>query len=150
MRIGIDLGAKTGLAWTRECSEHDYTCLNLVKPKDDKSQRFITLKHELDIRFGALRPDIVYYEDVKRHAGTLAAHAYGGYLAVLRMTCQEKGVKLVPIGVGTVKKHATGKGNASKQMMLEAAKKYFGYEGKNDNIADALWILQTGLDKERF
>ena len=39
-----------------------------------------------------------------------------------------------------VKKHATGKGNANKQAMIDAAKKKFG-EIKDDNQADALWIL---------
>ena len=40
-----------------------------------------------------------------------------------------------------IKKHATGKGNASKPMMIEAARNKLGYTGADDNEADALWIL---------
>jgi hypothetical protein len=36
----------------------------------------------------------VYYEDVKQHAGTLAAHVYGGFLACLEMWCAANNVPL--------------------------------------------------------
>jgi hypothetical protein len=42
----------------------------------------------------------VYYEDVKQHAGTLAAHVYGGFLACLEMWCAANNVPLRPVGVG--------------------------------------------------
>jgi Holliday junction resolvasome RuvABC endonuclease subunit len=42
--------------------------------------------------------------------------------------------------VGTIKKHATGKGNAPKQAMIHAACKR-GFSPADDNEADAIAIL---------
>ena len=85
--------------------------------------------------------DAVYYEDVKNHAGVLAAHAYGGFLAMLQTWCAtNKGVRLYSFGVGQIKKAWTGKGNAKKETMIEEARRR-GFVPKDDNHADALAIL---------
>jgi Holliday junction resolvasome RuvABC endonuclease subunit len=42
----------------------------------------------------------------------------------------------------TIKKFATGSGNAKKPQMIAALKTRLGIETTNDNIADALWILE--------
>ena len=84
--------------------------------------------------------DAIYYEDVRRHLGTDAAHVYGGYLATLQAFCCEKNIKLVPVSVGTIKKHWTGKGNANKYEMIKEARKR-GFQPIDDNEADALAIL---------
>ena len=46
---------------------------------------FVTFLTHLRNQHGAIHA--VYYEDVKQHAGTLAAHAYGGFLASLQIWC---------------------------------------------------------------
>lgn len=82
----------------------------------------------------------VYFEDVKRHEGVLAAHAYGGFLAMLQAWCATNHIAMHPLGVGEIKKHWTGKGNANKAMMIAAAKD-LGHAPVDDNHADALAIL---------
>jgi len=83
----------------------------------------------------------VYFEDVKRHQGVLAAHAYGGFLAILQAWCYTNGrIPMYPLGVGQIKQAWTGKGNADKQKMIAAAKQR-GFAPKDDNHADALAIL---------
>jgi hypothetical protein len=89
----------------------------------------------------------VYYEDVKQHAGTLAAHVYGGFLACLEMWCAANNVRLEPVGVGVVKKHWTGKGNADKAAMCETARAR-GFRPKDNNEADALAILSLAQHLE--
>ena len=37
---------------------------------------------------------------------------------------------------------ATGKGNARKPLMIANAKSLYGYDGEDDNIADALHLLK--------
>jgi crossover junction endodeoxyribonuclease RuvC len=54
----------------------------------------------------------VYYEDVKNHVGVLAAHAYGGFQAHLQYWCEINRIPCTPLGVGQIKKHWTGRGNA--------------------------------------
>ena len=89
----------------------------------------------------------VYYEDVKQHAGTLAAHVYGGFLAMLEMWYAANNLPLWPVGVGQVKKHWTGKGNADKLAMVETARSK-GFHPKDNNQADALAILSLAQHTE--
>lgn len=91
----------------------------------------------------------VYYEDVKRHAGTLAAHAYGGFLAVLQIWCANNNkTGMYPLGVGVIKKAWTGNGSAKKDLMIEAAKQH-GFDPIDDNHADALAIMAMACAHQR-
>ena len=89
-------------------------------------------------------PDQVVYEEVRRHAGTDAAHVYGGLQAVLTAWCEDNKVPYEAVSVGTIKKFATGKGNASKEQMIEAVTSW-GYSPDDDNAADALALLHYWL-----
>ena len=83
------------------------------------------------------------YEEVRRHAGTDAAHVYGGIVAMIAAVCEERKTPYMAIPVGTVKKHATGKGNASKDEMVAAATARWTHATVDDNEADALWIASA-------
>lgn len=108
--------------------------------------RFVRFRDSLD-RLDKHAPiRRVYLEEVRGHRGTDAAHVYGGLLAVLTAWCEMKEIPYAGIPVGTVKKHATGKGNSKKEIMIEAAERRFGKSGLTDNEADALWILSAGLE----
>jgi hypothetical protein len=83
----------------------------------------------------------IVFEEVRSHAGVDAAHAYGGALAVLTAFCEAEGIPYEAYPVGTIKKHATGKGNAKKDAMIEAARaRWPAIAIEDDNHADALWI----------
>lgn len=88
--------------------------------------------------------DYVAFEDVKRHVGTQAAHVYGGLKAILQIECFRAGIEILPFGVGTIKKTATGSGRASKDDMVAAALKHYKIECSDDNEADAIWIAHLG------
>ena len=93
---------------------------------------------------------VVAYEDVRRHLGTTAAHVYGALVGVIELVCGSctPAVRLVPVGVGTVKKYATGKGNASKELMIRSAMlKWPGWNAGNDDEADARWIAECAWDR---
>ncbi|GHT98694.1 hypothetical protein FACS1894126_4420 [Alphaproteobacteria bacterium] len=62
----------------------------------------------------------------------------------LAAVCEELAVKCTGIPVGTIKKFATGKGNASKEEMIAFAKSQ-GFTPVDDNEADALAILLLSL-----
>lgn len=91
----------------------------------------------------------VYYEDVRRHVGTDAAHVYGGFLALLQIYAHVNNARLVGVGVGVIKKHWTGKGNASKDLMIAAAIER-GFKPVDDNAADALALLSYALEQEEL
>jgi Holliday junction resolvasome RuvABC endonuclease subunit len=82
----------------------------------------------------------IVFEEVRRHAGTDAAHIYGGFLAHLSAWCEERSIPYEGIPVGTIKRFATGKGNAPKDAML-AAIRARGFAPADDNEADAIALL---------
>jgi len=92
--------------------------------------------------------DAVYFEEVRRHAGVDAAHAYGGFMAHLTAWCEHHGIPYQGVPVGTIKKHATGKGNVSKELMIQAVQNR-GHQPVDDNEADAIALLYWALDTQR-
>ena len=89
--------------------------------------------------------DLILYEEVMRHQGTKAAHIYGAIEGAIQMVCYLNKIPFKKIPVGTIKKHATGKGKADKQMMVDAAEAR-GWKVKgSDDKADALWMLDYYL-----
>lgn len=90
----------------------------------------------------------VYFEDVKQpFASNLAARAYCGFLAIVEAWAAINNIPLHGVGVGTVKKAWTGKGNASKSEMVAAARQR-GIKVVDDNEADAVAILSLALQQE--
>jgi Holliday junction resolvasome RuvABC endonuclease subunit len=90
----------------------------------------------------------VYFEEVRRHAGVDAAHAYGGFMGQLTAWCEHHQIPYQGVPVGTIKKHATGKGNASKEDMIAAARRQ-GFDPADDNEADALALLAWAIAQHR-
>jgi hypothetical protein len=88
----------------------------------------------------------VYFEEVRRHLGVDAAHVYGGFLATLTGWCERIGVPYQGVPVGTIKRHATGKGNATKAMVIDAMRGK-GFAVKDDNDADALALLHWAMEQ---
>lgn len=122
--------------------------------KDDRNpersgMRFVRMRRQLE-KVHAVNPiDKIVFEDVRRHIGTGAAHCYGGLVAMITAFCEDHNIAYDSIAVGTIKKFATGNGNASKDMMVEAAmKKYPTQNIRDDNQADALFILATFQSKQ--
>jgi hypothetical protein len=87
----------------------------------------------------------IWYEEVRRHAGTDAAHVYGGLMATLTAWAELRGVPYAGAAVGTIKRHATGKGNAGKEAMI-AAVRARGFTPADDNEADAIAILLWAIE----
>ncbi|WP_264337905.1 crossover junction endodeoxyribonuclease RuvC [Wolbachia endosymbiont (group A) of Cheilosia soror] len=82
----------------------------------------------------------VYFEEVRRHLGTDAAHCYGGFFAVLATWCEKHHIPYKGVPVKTIKRFITGKGNASKSEVIEAVKEK-GFIPQDDNEADVLALM---------
>jgi hypothetical protein len=91
--------------------------------------------------------DLIVFEEVRRHVGVDAAHAYGGFMSHLTSFAELYAIPYEGVPVGTIKKHATGKGNASKELMI-AAMRARGYSPADDNEADALALLYWAMDNK--
>ena len=89
----------------------------------------------------------VVFEEVRRHAGVDAAHAYGGYLAQLSGWCEHHAIPYQGVPVGTIKRFITGRGNASKELVVRAIRQR-GHVPADDNEADALALLHWAIAEQ--
>jgi len=90
---------------------------------------------------------VIHFEEVRRHAGTDAAHVYGGLLATLTAWCEQRGIAYQGVPVGTIKRFIAGKGNADKAAVI-AAIRARGFAPADDNEADALAILLWAIETQ--
>ena len=90
--------------------------------------------------------DIIVFEEVRSHAGTDAAQIYGGLMGQVEVLGETKKIPYEGVPVGTIKKHATGKGNANKLMMITAMQA-LGHNPVDDNEADALALLRWAIER---
>ncbi|MBA43592.1 MAG: hypothetical protein CMF62_06270 [Magnetococcales bacterium] len=145
--LALDLGTKTG--WAAKTAEGKIISGNInltPKRKDSFDMRYVRFKNFLDnlyLRSGN-SISLVCFEEVRRHAGTGAAHVYGGFQAYLKTWCGENNIPHTSIAVGTWKKHFTGKGNSSKSEIQDEAKKR-NFEFETEDEADAIGILHGYL-----
>lgn len=140
--ISLDLGSTTGWATITDGVVNSGSKSLALTKYEGRGMQFLKFKRFLGQLVTCVHPEFIVLEEVRRHLGTDAAHAYGGYLAHVGSYCEEAGIPHAGVAVGTIKKFATGKGNANKDEMIEAAKKLFpDQEIVDDNQADALCLL---------
>ena len=136
--LALDLGTTLGWA-TPEASG---SVKLQAKNREPKGMRFLRFAQWLEETYkvnGGLRR--VYFEEVVGHKGKAASHMYGGYWAILLAFCEMKGVLAEGVPVKTIKKYATGNGNADKEMMMDAYRARWGCDPVDNNEADAKWLL---------
>lgn len=145
--LALDLGTQMG--WAAKSADAVITS-GTVKFQNDRWQgggmRFLRFKQwltEMKQVTGGI--DVIVYEQVRRHAGVDASHAYGGWLAILSAWCEHHGVAYQGVPVATIKRYATGKGNADKAAMIAAIRRR-GFTPGDDNEADAVALLLWATD----
>jgi hypothetical protein len=177
LAAGLDLGTTCGLAyswfdphepWSAETAGIWSGQLDLsVGDYDSGAIRFVRMRQFLMV----LDPDIVFFEDAQYHTKesfgsrptvhqVIARTArpielLGSFKATLATWCEQRNVPCVGFPIQTIKKRATGLGNAGKGAVIAAANKEFGLDLEvddydklgTDNIADALYCLALGLEQ---
>lgn len=145
--LALDLGTTTG--WAMRTADGRITSGTAsFKPGryEGGGMRYLRFRRWLtELKAAADGIAEVHFEEVRRHAGVDAAHAYGGFLATLTAWCEHHQIPYSGVPVATIKKHATGRGNADKAAMLDAARG-MGYEPADDNEADALALLSLAVE----
>ncbi|MBF0140240.1 MAG: hypothetical protein HQL74_08165 [Magnetococcales bacterium] len=147
--LALDLGSKTGWALRQAGGAITSGTIEFRPGRfEGGGMRYLRFKRWL-AEMKQHGVDTIVFEEVRNHKGIDAAHAYGGFMATLTSWCEQQEVP-VPyrgIPVGTIKRHATGKGNASKVEVMEAMRRK-GHDPIDDNASDALAILHWALDEE--
>ena len=147
--LTLDLGTTTG--WALQSADNQITS-GFVSFKAQRFEgggmRYLRFKRWLS-EMKSLTGDVhaVYFEEVRRHVGVDAAHVYGGLMATLTAWCEHHNIPYQGVSVGTIKKHATGRGNASKEEVMTAMR-VKGHVVKDDNEADALALLHWAMKQQ--
>jgi len=146
--LALDLGTSTG--WALRSHDGLITSGTVsFKPGryDGGGMRYLRFTNwltELDRLSGPIAA--IWFEEVRNHKGVDASHVYGGLMATLTAWAELRGIPYAGTPVGTIKRHFTGKGNAPKQAMIDAARAR-GFSPADDNEADAiallLWAIET-------
>lgn len=148
--LALDLGTTTGWAFYSGLPRWLHGAWKLAPKKhEDSGMRLVKLQNSLE-QFKTL--DLIVYEEISFAQKGSAAVVYGELLGTLKLYAKANNIRYTGVPVGTIKKHATGKGNAGKDAMIDAANKKFTFLqeplGKKDHdIADALWILDWAINE---
>jgi Holliday junction resolvasome RuvABC endonuclease subunit len=136
--LALDLGTTTGFCVGSGTSFASGTATFKPERFEGGGMRFVRFRRWLNEVAATYDPiEQIAFEEVRRHAGTDAAHVYGGLMATLTAWCEEHSIPYQGIPVGTIKKHWTGRGNADKALMISVAFGH-GFKPADDNEADAL------------
>lgn len=148
--LTLDLGTTTGWAIRPIDGTIAHGWVSLKPGRfEGGGMRFLRFKQWLSQLKGQVGEiQAVYFEEVRRHQGVDAAHVYGGLMATLTAWCEHHKIPYQGVPVGTIKLHATGKGNAGKDAMIEAMQ-LKGHPVTDDNEADALAILHWALEQHQ-
>lgn len=148
MRIlAIDPGTRCGWAVRYAVGMESGTWDLGAKRFEGGGMRFVRLRAYLTELLDKVKPDVVVVEEIHRHMGADAAHLYGAIVGLIQEECERREPKVPYSSVhwATVKKLATGKGNAKKDAMLAAANARWQLQlgPKDENEADARWIAEA-------
>ncbi len=140
--LAIDPGTSCGYAFRKPDGQLLSGTWDLSPRRlDSPGVRWLKLRRALDELAGDDLVELLAFEEAYQK-GNIAAHIYGGVIATLQTWAEHRQVTYAALHAGSVKKRATGKGNAKKPDMIRAAKRRWPDQRVDDeNQADALWIL---------
>ena len=145
--LAIDPGTTTG--WALELPNGAVLVGTWdFKPRrgDGAGVRFLRFQAKLDEVQWLYPLDRVVYElPAGNYKSGAADDVIKGLVAHIQSWCERNRVPCEGYAPPTIKKHATGKGNASKDVVLDAARQRWGDAIIDDNAADARWLLDLAL-----
>ena len=160
IKVAFDLGNVTGYAWAYDnkldpARVRSLNIPRLVKRhnfKDTHSFRFMVWGQWLEYKFEDQKHRIiaVAFEEAFGQRSIKARQLYNGYRAILLSCTARYMVRCCGVNVTTIKKTATGNGNANKELMIAAAQGRLNYTGTDHNQADALWVMHLALQDPDF
>ncbi len=139
--LALDLATRTGWAYMLDGQVYSGVTDFKRKKKDHEGEPFRKFYMWFNTILKDAKPEKIFFEEPGFMKFRKATEMRGGYAAIVKGYCAELNLPIEGVPVGTIKKHATGKGNAKKADMV-AAMKAQGFDPKDDNEADALALLK--------
>lgn len=147
--LSLDLGTKLGWA----CRHVDGATRSGAVTFDKRGgggHRFLRLRAWLtNFKNAAGGLEAIWYEEINflgPRPSVENARTKFGFEGNLLAWCEHHGIPYYGVHPATIKKYATGKGNAKKPEMVEAMRA-LGYTVTGDDEADALALLLLALER---
>lgn len=86
----------------------------------------------------------IYFKEVSRHLCVDDAHAYRGFLSDLTAWCEKNAIALTGVPAKNIKKHATGKRNATKNLIIKSVVRR-GHSPKDYREASAISLVYLAI-----
>jgi len=138
--LALDCATKTGWALQTDHLESGVQTFDLRRG-ESRGMRFLRFRAWLKGMIEQHRPDVLVFEQAHHRGGAATEVGVGLATRVMEIACEYE-IEYQTVHTGTLKKYATGKGNASKDEMLKRARERWPEQHvEDDNQADALWIL---------
>ena len=136
--LAIDVATHCGWAVSRSV----YGVWDLTPRRDESmGMRLIRLRSKMHEVIELEKIKLVVFERPGgMHVGAVIVQSE--LQGQVKVICEDKQLPYRGYSSQEIKKFATGKGNCGKPAMIAAAKEKLGYTGKDDNEADALWLLE--------
>lgn len=166
--LALDLGTKTGYAYSGSDGKMIYGTWILAKPKEITFARRLRLDRRSDPRFLTLLNhlrrvhveaslDYILFEDIQFASTTFAVQLWASFRAAVWLMA-EYGIQSDCLPVGSLKKFASGNGAADKPAMARALVRQesrfrlasggvvdtFTEEILDDNVVDAIHLHRWG------
>jgi Holliday junction resolvasome RuvABC endonuclease subunit len=137
----FDQATKCGVAYEKIGENYKVELWDL-KAKSKESQGMKWIRFESQLRKFLKNNDIkiLAYELPSGRNINPIIHS-SKLICIIEKVCVELNIEYIEFSASEIKKFATGNGIAGKPLMIEFAKELWGYEGKDDNEADAIHIL---------
>lgn len=145
--LALDCGLVTGFAINQD--GHIESGVVKLKQRSDESEGMRFYRFWNDVLVVLSKPigfNVIYFEKPRGLKGK-AAEQHDGYITRIKEYCALKGVDYRAVSATTIKKHVTGKGNASKEAVKAWFAKTVGREPIDDNEADARALLDFAMNE---
>jgi len=145
--LALDLGISTGWAALLDGGAVESgTQVHDLRRGESRGMRYLRFRAWLGGVLDQVRPDVVAFEQA-HHRGGPATEIGVGLSTRVMESCAERGIEYTSVHTGTLKKHATGKGSANKDAMVQAARDRWHIVPETDDQADALCVLAWAMDE---
>lgn len=136
--LGLDLSLRaTGWA--------DSSGVGVARPKTKGVERLEEIVDWLNVRLYYMQPAELVLIEGYSYGSKNGGERLGELGGVVRLNLYGRGIPYVEVPPTSLKKYATGVGNASKDAVLISGVKRSGIEFTDNNACDAFWLRQMGL-----
>ena len=148
--LALDPATKTG--WAHSRGQSGVWDLS-VRRDESGGMRLIRFEGKLNEILESVGIELVVYEAARHGApkmqGALVVQAE--IQGVLKLWCERNAIEYRGFSPSEIKKHATGKGNSGKDLMVSAGRRKWPEKNlEDDNQADALWLLDLAAESMKL